>query len=191
MERVGAGKDAARAGVPQMLSPAWHYTAPPLPAPHLGLQQQDFAGKGNCLHSGGVYRASQPCSSIAGGEEALKSPYLDQLGQLQPAPSPGRGTPVCACLSAGPEHSWEQPQRKPRCPGEMPARAGGCAGQKARLVQLHISGELEGAGGGWHAVACTSEPAPEARQASLLAVHEELFHQAGSAGTFLDLLFSV
>lgn len=69
--------------------------------------------------------------------------------------------------------------------------AGEHAGQKARLVQLRIGRVLEGEGGGRHAVACTSEPAPEARQASLLAVHEELSHQAGSGGSFLDLLFSV
>lgn len=51
----------------RLLDPAWCYTAPPLPARCLGLQQQDFVRKGNYLHGGGLYRASQPYSSIAGG----------------------------------------------------------------------------------------------------------------------------
>lgn len=60
-----------------------------------------------------------PAEALLGGE-ALKSPAPSQLSQLWPPPSPGRGTPACAC-QWDLKHPWEQPQRKQRCPGEMPA----------------------------------------------------------------------
>lgn len=93
----------------RLLNPAWSS------AVLLRLQQQDLGRKGNSLHGAGGYRASQPCTEIP-------------LGWLWPAPSPGSGTPACACCQQDLQHPREHSQRELRCPGVLPAQQE-CEGQ--------------------------------------------------------------
>lgn len=148
--------------------------------PCWGLKQAGFCEPRNLPpQCGGVPEHSQPCSSIARMAGSLQIPHS---GSAWPAPALAGGhQPVPACQQDL-QHPWEQPPRKPRGQGELPAPEGGRGGQKATPA---------GGARGGHAVAGASELAPEAQQASPLAVPEELSHQAGSAGTFLALLFSV
>ena len=98
--REGCSRGWCASANHRLLNPAWCYTAPLLPAPRLGLQQQDFARKGNCLHSVGVYRASQPCSSIARVGGSLEIPLSGSAWPAPASPQPWQeDTSICLLVS--------------------------------------------------------------------------------------------
>lgn len=84
------------------------------------------------------------------GWKALKSPSPDQLVQLRPAPSPGRGTPARACLSVAPEAPMGATLKETKVPwGDASPSRRACGAESQAGAAAH----QWGAGGGRRRVA--------------------------------------
>lgn len=160
-----------------------HSTAAACSVP--GLQQQDLARKGNFLHGRRVTEHPNPAPALLRGSEALKSPSPDQL--VQPPALAGDSR---VCLLAPRSTHRSSPKGGEGALGRRQPEQEGVQGRKGRLEQLYVRVCCGGRGRGTR-YTVPFRLTTELQQACLLAVHEELSHQTGSVGTFLDLLFSV
>lgn len=137
-----------------------------------GLQQAGFCEKRICPHGVGGLQSTPALQQHCRGAGSLQIPHS---GSAWPAPALAGGQQRASRTRS--THG-SSPGGSQGVGGSWQPEQGGTRGRKP-----HQRG---GAGG-----ASASEPAPKARQASPPAVPEELSHQAGSAGTFLALLFSL
>lgn len=154
MEQVGTGKDAAGVGVPPQIIGC--STLPGVTQHRCcllhawGCSSRILREKEIACTVWGFTEHPSPAAALLGWGEALKSPSPDQLGQLRPAPSPGRRTPAYACLSAGHEAPMGAAPKEAKVPwGDASLSRRACGAESQASAAAH----QQGAGGGRRRVA--------------------------------------